>query len=118
MTMGQTSCPACGEGEPVCDGPTAVLDDGFVAIKTVLCLVFLALAAYIWGSYQHHCLAGSDEIEHGTFWVAALGPIAIIVFVKDLRVSVPLAFAIPIFLLLLRQPYMDWVHGPDSPWPK
>jgi len=69
--------------------------------------------------YLHLCSAGSRIIEFG----AAYGtPVVCAVMLGSARRRYLLAiFAVALLLLLVHfgcEPYRDWIHGSNSPWPE
>ncbi|MBU1106873.1 MAG: hypothetical protein KKB51_09420 [Candidatus Riflebacteria bacterium] len=68
--------------------------------------------------YSHLCSAGSGIIELS----AAFGtPVVCALILFSVRQRYLLAiFAVALILLAVHfgcEPYRDWVHGPNSPWP-
>ena len=82
------------------------------AAATVVCGI-----KFVGIGYPHLCAAGSAWIEG----IGAIGiPLAAgaaVWFFRRYRVGLLLALALLWVDYVAREPYLKWVHGPDSPWP-
>ena len=78
-----------------------------------------AILGYLIGiRYLHLCSAGSTIIEYFAAFGTPVVCAGIVVFGR--RHYVVAFLAIVLLLLVVYfgcQPYRDWVHGPNSPWP-
>lgn len=84
-----------------------------------LALVGAAFYAGLWAGedYAHGCSAGLKPLEWGVAIGLPLLSAVAVLFVRSFWWSVPPVTVAIGLAAWLAQPYLDWVHGPDSPWP-
>lgn len=79
--------------------------------------IFLAgFGAKIGSGYSHLCPAGSKFLEGAASIGTGIVIGIMVACIPNYKVSLPVACAILLAVYFLRQPYLDWVHGPNSPW--
>ena len=85
-------------------------------IRGIIAIAAGIIAIRVGLGYIHLCLAGSKMIE----WFAVAGSpilcIAAVVLVRRYVIVIPLVALYVLALKLLCEPYLDWIHGPSSPW--
>lgn len=77
---------------------------GFVALK-------------VGSRYMHLCSSGSRSIEVFAFLGVPVVCLGILCMTKRLWLAITLAVLLILISKLLCRPYLDFVHGPNSPWP-
>jgi|SRR3954468_17433680 hypothetical protein len=81
------------------------------------CLTLFLGIYFVGRGYPHLCEAGSRTLEG----IGMMGiPVAAAVAVglcRRWRVGLAIATALLALDYLAREPYLQWVHGPNSPWP-
>jgi hypothetical protein len=90
------------------------LREGLSRLGLALPVMVLAFKA---GSYAHLCNAGSPWIEGGAMLGTPLAAGALVLFVRARWIGLTAAGMLVSIVWLLQRPYLEWVHGPHSPWP-
>jgi hypothetical protein len=84
---------------------------GLAVATTVMGIKFVGIG------YPHLCNAGSRWIESaGALWIP-LGAGAAVWLCRQYRVGLLVAGCLLAVDYAAREPYLQWVHGPHSPWP-
>ena len=77
----------------------------------------VAGVAFIGAGYPHLCSAGSRTIEFVGMAGLPLAAAGAVFFIRRYRVGLVVAACLLTADYAVREPYLRWVHGPDSPWP-
>ena len=87
----------------------------------VMRLLAAFLVAYIGKEvgigYLHFCLSGNKFLEGLAIAGTPILSFMFVLAIPRLKYSIPIGLMCIMVVYFLRQPYLDWVHGPNSPWP-
>jgi hypothetical protein len=89
-----------------------------LAVRAGAAFATLCAGIYFVGrGYPHLCDAGSGSIEFAGMLGIPLAAAAAVGLVRPYRVGVFIALCLLSIDYAAREPYLNWVHGPNSPWP-
>ena len=105
-------------GDKHLDGMFKRLEDPRQWLRACLALATLVAGIKFVGiGYAHLCTAGSRWVESaGALWIPMAAGAAVWAF-RRYRVGFAVAACLLAVDYLAREPYLQWVHARNSPWP-
>ena len=89
-----------------------------VVVRCTAAYLTLVGGIYFVGrGYPHLCAAGSRTIEAIGAMGVPLAAAAAVGLCRRWRVGIAIAVTLLALDYAAREPYRQWVHGPNSPWP-
>jgi hypothetical protein len=89
-----------------------------LAVRATAAVATLFAGIYFVGrGYPHLCDAGSSVVECAGMIGVPLAAAAAVGMVRRYRIGLTVALCLLAADYAAREPYLKWVHGPNSPWP-
>jgi hypothetical protein len=99
------------------DRQLAAVEDRRLWLRAALAAATAVIGIRFVGiGYPHLCRAGSRWIEGAGAAGIPLGAGAAVWFFRRYRVGLLVAACLLTVDFVAREPYLRWVHGPNSPW--